>query len=83
MGARRVPCPIRGCPARRSVDYVMCTHHWYRVPKAIRDRVWDEFRKEKGSDAHRAAVADAIRAAQESEQRGTDQSIRFSSDADF
>jgi len=61
VSARHIACPVNGCRRTRNKDQVMCSRHWYQVPKPIRDRVWAEYRRAPGSEAHRAAVAEAIR----------------------
>lgn len=47
--------------------HVMCRTHWYRVPKADRDRIWHLFRTEKGSDHHLMALQAAIEAVEAEE----------------
>jgi hypothetical protein len=53
-------CAVPGCREPRKGDQVMCAPHWYRVPRPVRLRLWEEYRKEPGSSAHRAAIHDAI-----------------------
>ncbi len=58
-------CAVPGCDGRpTNADGFLCRPHWYKVPKAQRDRVWALFRSEPGSPAHRRAVWDAIHVAQ-------------------
>jgi len=39
---------------------LLCARHWFQVPKALRDRIWQLARTQKGSDEHRAACFEAI-----------------------
>jgi hypothetical protein len=41
---RRVTCPVLGCPRRTTADRAMCTQHWRRVPRKLRDQVWAAWR---------------------------------------
>lgn len=58
-------CPIDGCKTLRGDHHVMCRPHWYMASAESRDLVWREYRKRKGSEAHRAAVFAAIEEVQE------------------
>ena len=44
-------------------DMLMCSHHWYQVPKPLRTAVWRAYANGKGalSDAHIAACRAAIK----------------------
>lgn len=53
-------CPVDGCPGKRSSTELLCRSHWFKLPKAVRDRIWDLYQTEQGSERHRAAVFDAI-----------------------
>ena len=33
-------CPVPGCGLGRKGNQIMCRTHWFRVPKAARDRIW-------------------------------------------
>ncbi len=64
---RLVPCPINGCQAKRHPSHVMCRTHWYQVSKTLRDRIWELYRHEPGSDSHRMAVQTAIEDVEQAE----------------
>jgi hypothetical protein len=53
------PCPIPDCAGTKGDDQVMCRPHWYAVPKPIRDRVWNAYRRAPGSAEHLSAIRDA------------------------
>jgi hypothetical protein len=53
-------CPIPGCDWVRGVDELLCRNHWRMVPKDLRDAVWREFRRQRGSQEHMAACRRAI-----------------------
>lgn len=42
--ATRHGCAAPGCHATIPHEYLMCNHHWQRVPKGIRDKVWRTWR---------------------------------------
>lgn len=52
-------CPT--CDRPRRQRQVMCKVCWYLVPKALRDKVWEAYRK-KDEVASRIAVRQAITA---------------------
>lgn len=52
-------CPI--CRERIPAGRIFCKSHWLRVPKPLRGRIWELYRKAPGSQEHRAAVFEAIR----------------------
>ncbi len=56
------PCPGPGCGAQVARDQLACKHHWYMIPKPLRDAVWSAWQHGKGagSPAHLSAVATAI-----------------------
>ncbi len=56
-------CPVVGC--RRHVDRLMCSRHWYKVPKPLRDAVWVTWRSGEGigTPEHTDAILAAIAAA--------------------
>lgn len=58
--AIRKRCPIGGCTGRIHSPSFLCPHHWYQVPAADRQRIWELYRTQRGSAAHRAAVLQAI-----------------------
>lgn len=53
-------CPVPGCLRLRRPGHVMCRHHWYMVPKSVRDQVWREYRAATGSAEHLQAIRIAI-----------------------
>jgi len=34
-------CAVEGCGEVIPMGMLMCRPHWYQVPKALRDRVWE------------------------------------------
>lgn len=56
-------CPVPDCTTSIDDDKAMCRVHWYRVPAALRQRVWATFRRDRGGDEHIAALREAIQAA--------------------
>lgn len=57
-------CPATGCTARVGRGQLMCRTHWFMVPKALRDAIWDAWRGGlgAGSPPHRDAVLAAVTA---------------------
>lgn len=57
-------CPATGCGRRIGRDYLMCRNHWYMVPRALRDRVWDTWANGRGAGtpAHFEAITKAVAA---------------------
>lgn len=55
-------CPAKGCTRRVGVRMLMCRPHWYMVPKALRDAVYDAYAGGlgAGSPAHRDAILEAV-----------------------
>lgn len=53
-------CPIPGCDWVKAPDELLCRNHWRMVPRALRDAVWREFRRRRGSQEHLAACRAAI-----------------------
>lgn len=58
-------CAARGCHREVKATMLMCSEHWFQVPKEIRDRIWRQFaRKQRGvagaSREHYRACVDAI-----------------------
>jgi hypothetical protein len=53
-------CPITGCERRKDPWHLCCSKHWFKLPKLVRDRIWDLFRTEEGSEKHRAACLEAL-----------------------
>lgn len=43
-------CRALGCGVVVPASFLMCRRHWYMVPKAIRDRVWAEYRSGQVED---------------------------------
>lgn len=52
MTAAGKPCPVPGCEGIQKPGKLMCLAHWRRVPKPLRDAVWDTWR------AYEAAAKD-------------------------
>lgn len=56
-------CPARGCPERVRYHLLACRPHWFMIPPAWRDAVWNAYRAGgPGSIGHRYAIAGAIAA---------------------
>lgn len=53
-------CPAKNCSAAIGTDQVACRTHWFKIPKPLRDQIWQLFRTKPGSDQHRNAVFAAI-----------------------
>jgi hypothetical protein len=58
-------CPVPGCGTRIDSSLLMCSPHWWSVPKSLRNRVWTTVRKGVLDDRYRDAAAAAISAATE------------------
>jgi hypothetical protein len=60
-------CPVPGCCAQIDPTRLMCRHHWYQVPKQVRDQVWATWRSGTGASSfeHEQAVGMAITACQD------------------
>ena len=55
-------CPVAGGGGQIDPSRRMCRRHWYRVPRALRGRVWATWRSGEGalSAEHQEAVLAAI-----------------------
>jgi hypothetical protein len=40
---KRNPCPVANCTTGAKPGRLMCWPHWRRVPKLLRNAVWDTF----------------------------------------
>lgn len=36
-------CPARGCEVWVSNDQLACRRHWFQLPKALRNRIYEEY----------------------------------------
>jgi hypothetical protein len=63
-GSKR--CPVIGCDERIDPSRLMCRRDWYRVPYAIRARIWATWRSGEAafSPEHLGAVHEALAFAQ-------------------
>lgn len=52
-------CRVNGCTAEHRSDMLCCKRHWFKLPKAVRDRIWDLYRNGP-EDEHRAACFAAL-----------------------
>lgn len=52
-------CPAPACAVTVPPSQFACRGHWYALPKAMRDEIWAEYRREPLSDAHVDAMAAA------------------------
>ena len=50
-------CHVPSCHVSVPRQMLMCKHHWYMVPKALRDRVWATY--ENGQEAGLATPSEA------------------------
>jgi hypothetical protein len=59
-------CPVAGCGDEIDPSRLMCRHHWYEVPRPLRNQVWATWRSGQGalSREHTDAVRTAIAACQ-------------------
>lgn len=53
-------CPAPECGATVPHSQLACQPHWYSIPKPLRVAVWSTYLDQQGSDAHTAAIRDAI-----------------------
>jgi hypothetical protein len=55
-------CPVSSCSEPIDPSRLMCRHHWYQVPRQLRDLVWATWRSGEGADSlqHLEAVRLAI-----------------------
>jgi hypothetical protein len=55
-------CPADGCTASVDISMLMCSRHWYMVPKPLRNAVWAAWKRGAGAGtpAHTAAIRAAI-----------------------
>ena len=54
-------CPAHGCRAQINDHRLSCRDHWYELPKELRDRIWDTYRKGAGGPDHTEAVMESVR----------------------
>lgn len=53
----------RGCPVDVPPRMMMCKAHWFKVPKALRDRIWSAYRPGQEIDKQPdAKYMEAVRA---------------------
>ena len=52
-------CRVNGCAREHRADQLCCARHWFQLPKAVRDRIWDLFRNGP-EDEHREAAFAAL-----------------------
>lgn len=55
-------CAIKRCSCQIDPSRLMCSSHWYMVPKELRDQVWATWRSGQGAftSQHREAVRRAV-----------------------
>lgn len=58
-------CPVPGGTAEVETSKLMCSRHWYTVPKRLRSKLWAAWRNGAGmgTKAHLDAMRECIRAA--------------------
>jgi len=67
-------CPAPGCEVVVSDTLLMCKPHWYRLPKRLRDAIWDTYRDPgPGSQAHKHNIGEAVRLLRDEAAPGTDE----------
>ncbi len=56
-------CPAMKCENSVAPDQLMCSRHWYMVPRPVRSAVWRAWSDGAGAGtpAHTAAISRAIR----------------------
>lgn len=60
----RRKCMVWSCTGQpKNSSGFLCPSCWFKVPKPIRDRVWDTYKNARGSADHGQAIRDAVRAA--------------------
>lgn len=61
MNAPSHECPRNGCTRSVPQRMLMCRNDWFKVPKHLRDAVWDAYYGPgPGSSEHNQAIHDAI-----------------------
>ena len=53
-------CPVGRCTGRRREDQIACSKHWFKLPKYLRDEIWNLYRTQRGGNAHRELVFSAL-----------------------
>jgi hypothetical protein len=60
-------CHAERCAEKVKPELFMCRRHWFMVPRMLRDRIWDTYRKgqcgDKNPSREYCEAADAARAA--------------------
>jgi hypothetical protein len=51
-------CLAVACARGRAPEQLFCSRHWYELPLELRSRIWRLYRTERGSVAHRRAIAE-------------------------
>lgn len=54
-------CPVPGCKTKHDRSLLMCKRHWFKVPKPLREEIWDSYKKDgvlsdRYLDARKAAI---------------------------
>jgi len=52
-------CPAPPCAVQVRYDQLACRGHWYALPKAMRDEIWQTWRQPGHSGRHAELVAEA------------------------
>ncbi len=52
-------CRVNGCMSEHNSDQLCCARHWFKLPKDVRNRIWDLFR-DGPADEHREACFAAL-----------------------
>lgn len=58
-------CVAGLCETQVPYDRLMCSKHWYMVPKALRNDVWREWNDGDPTDKHTRAIVAAARSVDE------------------
>lgn len=54
-------CAIEECPIAIARSQLMCAGHWRLVPRPVQAEIYAVYRKRRGSPAHLAAIARAVK----------------------
>lgn len=59
-------CPVtETCPNTCGDEHIMCKIHWARVPHALQQEVYYQYKRHRGKPSHLKAIQRAIAAAKQ------------------
>lgn len=64
-------CGINRCKETKESWHLCCQKHWALLPETMRDRIWKEYKKRKGSEEHRQACFDCVKWLLDNENQAT------------